>query len=50
MISLGVTLFALFGLFASPIMGAISDRYGRRPVLIFSVLFETISYAIMAWS
>lgn len=50
MISLGVTLFALFGLFASPLMGAISDKYGRRPVLLSSVVFTFLSYVIVALS
>lgn len=50
MISLGVTLFALFGLFASPILWALSDKYGRRPVLLISVFFSFVSYVIIALS
>lgn len=50
MISLGVTLFALFGLFASPLMGAVSDKYGRRPVLLISVVFTFLSYVIVVLS
>ena len=50
MISLGVTLFALCGLFTSPLMGAISDKYWRRPVLLISVSFTFLSYVIIALS
>ncbi len=50
MISLGVTLFALFGLFSSPILWMISDKYWRRPVLLISVLFTFLSYVIIALS
>jgi MFS transporter, DHA1 family, tetracycline resistance protein len=32
---------------ASPILGAISDRYGRRPVLIFSQLGSSLGYLLL---
>ena len=44
MISLGVTLFSLFGLFSTPILWAISDKYGRKIVLLVSVISSLISY------
>lgn len=50
MISLGVTLFALFWLFASPVLWALSDKYGRRPILLVSVFFSFVSYIIIALS
>ncbi|MBJ5841397.1 MFS transporter, partial [Salmonella enterica subsp. enterica serovar Rissen] len=31
-----------------PVLGALSDRFGRRPVLLASLLGATIDYAIMA--
>lgn len=47
MISLGVTLFALFGLFSTPILWAISDKYGRKIVLLVSVISSLISYGLI---
>jgi DHA1 family tetracycline resistance protein-like MFS transporter len=32
---------------ASPILGALSDRYGRRPILIFSQLGSAIGYLLL---
>ncbi|MCX6824744.1 MAG: MFS transporter [candidate division SR1 bacterium] len=47
MISIGVTLFSLFGLFSTPILGAISDKYGRKIVLLVSVISSLISYLLI---
>jgi len=47
MISLGVTLFSLFGLFSTPILWAISDKYGRKIVLLVSVISSLISYGLI---
>lgn len=44
MISLWVTLFALFGLFSTPILWAISDKFGRKIVLLVSVISSMLSY------
>jgi DHA1 family tetracycline resistance protein-like MFS transporter len=44
-------LFASFSvsqLMASPILGELSDRYGRRPVLIFSLLGTVVSFVMLA--
>lgn len=44
-------LFAVFSacqLIASPALGDLSDRYGRRPVLIFSLLGTVVSFVMMA--
>jgi DHA1 family tetracycline resistance protein-like MFS transporter len=44
-------LFASFSvaqLVAAPILGGLSDRYGRRPVLIFSLVGTMISFVMMA--
>lgn len=44
-------LFAIYSacqLVASPALGDLSDRYGRRPVLIFSLLGTVVSFVMMA--
>jgi MFS family permease len=32
----------------SPVMGAMSDRYGRRPILLISLAVTTVCYAVIA--
>jgi MFS transporter, DHA1 family, tetracycline resistance protein len=44
-------LFASFSvsqLFAAPVLGEMSDRWGRRPVLIISLIGTAISFAMLA--
>ncbi|HKT53943.1 MAG TPA: TCR/Tet family MFS transporter [Caulobacteraceae bacterium] len=41
-------LWALMQFIFQPIMGALSDRYGRRPVLLISMFGQAIDYMIMA--
>ena len=44
-------LFAIYSacqLVASPTLGDLSDRHGRRPVLIFSLLGTVVSFVMMA--
>lgn len=40
--------FSLAQLIASPVLGELSDRYGRRPVLIFSLLGTVVSFVMLA--
>ena len=40
--------FSLSQLVASPLLGELSDRYGRRPVLIFSLIGTALSFAMLA--
>src|SRR5689334_4752751 len=43
-----VSVYALMQFIASPLLGALSDRYGRRPVMLISVLGSSVDYVIMA--
>jgi MFS family permease len=41
------TTFAAAQFLATPVLGALSDRFGRRPILLLSLLGETAGYLIM---
>jgi len=41
-------IYSLCQLAASPALGDLSDRYGRRPVLIFSLLGTVVSFVMLA--
>jgi DHA1 family tetracycline resistance protein-like MFS transporter len=40
--------FSLAQLFASPVLGAWSDKWGRRPILIFSLVGTVVSFVMLA--
>jgi DHA1 family tetracycline resistance protein-like MFS transporter len=48
MIGLFATVWALMQFFCSPLLGMISDRVGRRPVILLSNAVTAIDYVIMA--
>ena len=41
-------VFSLCQLVAAPVLGDVSDRYGRRPVLIFSLAGTVVSFVMLA--
>src|SRR2546426_1939712 len=43
-----LTVFAAMQFFFSPVIGVLSDRFGRRPVLLLSSLGLGLDYAVMA--
>lgn len=43
-----LTVYAIMQFFMSPILGALSDRFGRRPVLLTSLFAYGIDFALMA--
>jgi MFS family permease len=45
---LAFTLFAAMQFVASPVLGALSDRFGRRPVVLLSNLGLGLDYVLMA--
>jgi len=44
------TTFALLQFLFSPLMGALSDRFGRRPLILASNIGLGLNYAMMAWA
>ncbi len=42
--------FALMQFVCAPILGALSDRFGRRPVLLLSLSGICVNYLLLAWS
>lgn len=45
-----LALYAIMQFVAAPVLGVLSDRYGRRPVLLLSLAGSTIDYLVMAFS
>lgn len=43
-----VTLFPLMQFFATPVLGQLSDRYGRKPLLLASLSGTGVSYVLFA--
>ncbi len=45
-----IGLFAVGNFIAAPLWGRLSDRFGRKPILIFSLLGQTLSYVLLAFA
>lgn len=45
-----MAVYALMQFVASPVLGSLSDRFGRRPILIFSLLGAGLDYLVMAFA
>jgi DHA1 family tetracycline resistance protein-like MFS transporter len=43
-----IGVYALMQFLASPVLGALSDRFGRRPILLISLCGAGLDYAFMA--
>lgn len=50
MISFGFTIYSLLALISTPLLGSLSDKYGRKPVLIYSTIWTMLSYLTIAIS
>jgi len=44
------TVWALAQFFGAPVLGALSDRFGRRPVLLISLFGLAVDYLVMAFA
>ncbi|MEK7113715.1 MAG: MFS transporter, partial [Patescibacteria group bacterium] len=42
--------FSIFAFFSAPILGMISDRKGRRPILMLSLFSSAVGWAVFAFS
>lgn len=42
-----VSVFAVCTFFAAPVFGALSDRYGRKPILLISLLGSAAGYVLL---
>ena len=49
-ISLMLTVFSAFQFFMAPVMGKLSDRYGRKPLLLFSQFSTFLSFLMLAFA
>jgi len=44
------SVFALCSFFSAPIIGALSDKFGRRPLLIISIFSTALGWFVFAWA
>jgi DHA1 family tetracycline resistance protein-like MFS transporter len=49
-VGLLLTAFALMQFACAPVLGALSDRFGRRPVLLLSLSGICANYLLLAWA
>src|SRR5579864_5212743 len=49
MVTMITVIYAAAQFFAAPLLGKLGDRYGRRPVLLVSVLGSAIGYLIFGF-
>ncbi|HVZ12897.1 MAG TPA: MFS transporter, partial [Bauldia sp.] len=45
-----MAVYALMQFICSPVLGALSDRFGRRPVLLVSIAGAAVDYLVMTFS
>ncbi|TNE57744.1 MAG: MFS transporter [Bacteroidetes bacterium] len=45
-----IAIYPLMQFFGAPVLGALSDRYGRRPMLVISLIGTMIGYILFGWA
>lgn len=45
-----ISVYALMQFLMSPVLGSLSDRFGRRSILLVSLLFAGLDYILMAYA
>jgi len=48
LLGLLIAIFSVAGFFSGPLLGALSDRYGRKPILLASISLTLVGYLIFA--
>ena len=48
LLGLLIAIFSIAGFFSGPLLGALSDRYGRKPILLASISLTLTGYLIFA--
>src|SRR5437868_132439 len=49
-VTLLFSVYSICQFVAAPFLGMISDRHGRRPVLVFSQIGSVIGYVLLGWA
>jgi DHA1 family tetracycline resistance protein-like MFS transporter len=50
MIGILIASYSFFQFFSAPILGHLSDRYGRRPILLYSQIGSCLGFILMGWA
>ena len=45
-----MSIYSLMQFIFSPFWGKLSDKFGRRPILMYCLLGEMVSYLVLAWA
>ena len=49
LLGLSLAVFPFFQFFGAPILGALSDKFGRKKILFLSILGTFLGYVLMVW-
>lgn len=49
-VGLLVTVYSVAQFFMAPLWGRLSDRYGRRPILLLGLVGSAVAYLVFAWA